>query len=299
MLISILYYFLLPAFSHLRLPASVRMSTIATRLSLHMQSTITKSKGLGILGILPREIRDIIYRYLVKGFYLAACPSSWTRPDNLPIVKLQEERQFVIIIFQLSKAINKEASAIHYNEGNFRCYPDTSEAMLYPPQAQIDRMMKIEVIATLSMDAIFEVIHVAGADEHHHQPCSATVRKLKGVVRKSIHLSFQIICTPILRAISKKTISDLKTLVRYGTVTVEFTPPNNLGDTMSKGRTQGNKSRFEELNTLTTNVMGELESALGCAKLSLANVSTVSGRTKVSSSLVFHPQEHVGKKLEG
>ena len=277
------------------------MSTITTPLSLHIQSTTTKSDGLGILGVLPREIRDIIYRHFVKGLYLAAYPSSWTRSDSLHFVKLQEERQFAVTIFQLSKAINKEASALHYNEGKFLCYPDTSEAMVSPPQAQIDRMMKIKVIATLSMDAIFEVIHVAGADERHHQPCSATVRKLNatGAVRKSIHISFRIRCTPILRAISNKTVSDLKTLVKYRTVTVEFTPPNNLGDTMSKGRTEGNKSRFEELNTLTTNVMGELESALGWAKLSLANSSTVSGRTKVSSSLVFHPQEHVGKKLEG
>ena len=130
-------------------------------LALHTASeTTTEILGLGTLVKLPREIRDEIYRYLVKGIYHINDPSIWI-PGTMRIIirnllKESEKGDLDPNTLLLSKGINHEAAAVHYSESTFICYLDYSKNIVCLLQVPIDRMMKIELKVYSGLQAILE-----------------------------------------------------------------------------------------------------------------------------------------------
>ncbi len=95
--------------------------------------------GFGDLITLPLEVRDEIYRHLVKGVYWAATPN-WPTVD--PIVRSMltrpEQRGLEPHTLQVSNAIKDEAERILYSESLFLCTLDcTAETASPPPKPLI------------------------------------------------------------------------------------------------------------------------------------------------------------------
>ena len=80
---------------------------------------LSDRKHGGDLFYLPQEIRDMIYRYLVKGRYLDSKPSKENeRSRGAP--GTAEDAGADLSILRVSKIVGYEASEILYSEGVFR-----------------------------------------------------------------------------------------------------------------------------------------------------------------------------------
>ena len=90
------------------------MSTSSST-SLTARNVTTDDRGLGTLVKLPREIRDELYRYLVKGAYHLLHP--------VPFVVYHYQRRkrdkFDPTALHLSKTIYHEAAAVYFSESSF------------------------------------------------------------------------------------------------------------------------------------------------------------------------------------
>ena len=108
----------------------------------------------GALFVLPREIRDEIYRLLVKGSYLdTGC--FYRYPDKGFLARNDVQPDFAIL--QLSKSIGREATEILYSESVFRFVITTrriyEEDILSP---DLDRMKRL---APMTQNVVLDVDH--------------------------------------------------------------------------------------------------------------------------------------------
>lgn len=107
--------------------------------------------GLGTLGIFPREIRDEIYRYLVKDLYtLLQSPCDFDI-RTLKRVLGSATQQSNFAIMAVSREIYHETSSMFYSESSFQfCaerYFDTVEDFnTYPLKSVLHRMTKIKFV---------------------------------------------------------------------------------------------------------------------------------------------------------
>ena len=114
-------------------PLKMSISTTATS---PLQTTTTKAENpsLGTLSILPREIRDEIYRHLLKShFYLY---HTSLRPRS---------RSPHLSLLSVSKATYNEASSILYSESVFQLHSAYIPTW-YLPEPTVRRMKKIEIV---------------------------------------------------------------------------------------------------------------------------------------------------------
>ena len=104
------------------------------------------SPGLGTLSILPREIRDEIYRNLVKDYYCfyysSTIPCKWT----LRMVLRSRTKKPNLALLLVSKATYDELSSMFYSESVFQFGFDRPYNPTYLPEAILRRMMKIELV---------------------------------------------------------------------------------------------------------------------------------------------------------
>ena len=129
------------------------MSVEASTLSLSRTTIFTEDNpSLGTLVILPREVRDEIYRYLVIGrynLYQCSCDGSAeiytiTKPQ-LALKPANDHPN--LAISEVSKVTHDEATSILYSESVFRYRGDYAYVRVPwtpPPASAFDRLMKIE-----------------------------------------------------------------------------------------------------------------------------------------------------------
>ncbi|KAF6229506.1 hypothetical protein HO173_011546 [Letharia columbiana] len=99
----------------------------------------------GALFTLPREIRDEIYRLLVKGRHCVFLPSEPVHGDTLTdgIDKFDKHD---LVILRTSKAISREAHEILYSESIFRYGINFwASKALEPPIRAVYRMQKMKM----------------------------------------------------------------------------------------------------------------------------------------------------------
>ncbi|CAF9929213.1 hypothetical protein IMSHALPRED_007857 [Imshaugia aleurites] len=127
-----------------------------------MTSTVPKltplgdSKHGGALLTLPRQIRDEIYRLLVKGRYLVHRQSN-TEPGVSFLKGGTEFDEPDLVILQISRLISSEAQDVLYSESIFRyIIPTYLGAALRPQIEAVNRMKKIEVHINPEYDYGFE-----------------------------------------------------------------------------------------------------------------------------------------------
>ena len=94
--------------------------------------------GLGTLCILPREIRDEIYRHLAKGHY-------WFKHNTGKITSRTKVPD--LTLFSVSKATHDEISSLFYSESVFQFGHDQSyNSNAFPREPILRRLMKIELL---------------------------------------------------------------------------------------------------------------------------------------------------------
>ena len=278
------------------------MSTADASSSLSLLSAAANDNpGLGTLGVFPREIRDQIYRYLVKGSYVAMCPSIWAKSKRKKLSRKEEQRRLAVKVLRLSKAINIEAGAIRYMEGIFQCHLDTCGEIVCLPQTQINRMAKIEVHVQAGLPPIFDLLdeHGKGVFQSYDDAWKKAHTKLSAtdLVRKSIKILVYLVCYPITQAVSKEMIYDLTTLTKYRTVVVDFVPRGFM-TTSSGSLTDDSKCDVKDLDVLIEAVKSEMIRALGPATVTLKRKSIADfPGTIIASCIEFQPQEHMAKAL--
>ena len=135
-------------------------------------------------------------------------------------------------------------------------------------------------------------VAIGGAYAHQARDLKTTIRRLSDaeLVRGSMHICFQIDYPHVLwssQLVTEDMIRNLKSLMRYGTVSVKFLMVQWEIDTAIP----------EELDKLTDIAVRILEPALGPAMRSAKRPSAdAPDYSCFSNYLEFHPQEHLLKK---
>ena len=130
---------------------------------------------------LPLEIRNEIYRYLVKRRY------SFKYYNKVEIELGAENPDFAI--FSVSKAAYDEATSVFYSESVFNFYADLTCASIdYPVGAVLERMMNIE----LELWCYLWFGYDYDAHEYGAAQLESKVRKLKGrdTLRDTLQVKF-------------------------------------------------------------------------------------------------------------
>lgn len=147
-------------------------------------------KPLGDLSLLPRELRDEIYRHVFSKMYKAFYSYSVVKPAyydetrNHPLLLIDRDREgrtgFDLAILCVQKAIMKEAMQLLYSQATFRfCYNVRPDCFPHPLQPETVDITKRMTHIAVSCDA-------GCASEIDHMP--------------GIHLGWSPMCYPSARA---------------------------------------------------------------------------------------------------
>ncbi len=172
----------------------------------------------GIFFSLPQEIRDEIYRYLVKGHHLF-----YQSTFDFRAVLKTSTGSLNFAIFQVSKATYSEATSIFYSESIFRYQLDNIySSITYPPGPAKNRMMKIQLeFDNLLLDERWHTLY-RNEIEHNLQTTLGVFTGL-GSLRTMLYIKYNS------NSISHRTLSlhffqRLKALVSFRTVIVDVGP---------------------------------------------------------------------------
>ena len=244
---------------------------------------MNKIKPAGIFFSLPREIRDEIYRHLVKGHYLF-----YQSPvdEVTTVLKAVLKTPFGspnFAIFQVSKATYNEATLIFYSESVFQYQLDEIQSSItYPPGPAKNRMMKI----LLEFDNLsnYGQWYSPYRNETEHN-LQATIDNFTGLssVRTIIYIKLKVIFVDIHRMLDLHFFQRLKTLVSFRTVIVEVGPAS--GPASATGRKYHGG---EEYKSVAQAIEEEMVLTMGPASLSQVDRTTY---------LEFHPLEHMRANL--
>ena len=248
---------------------------------------------------LPREIRDEIYRLLVKGDHIAAgqskrCKTKRTSPK--------------LAVLQVSKLINEEAMDVFYSEStfHFNMYHENIEGRestaLFAPPAAIDRMMNIDI--NIKMDDLQVYLDDDGSaalfDRYvkRRQIWSTAMNCITRVEsrRNTIWIRCRSCSFDITTKMPRWMYTSLGLLSQFRTLVVVLSPPF-LARISDKGIPHGTDKSAEHLETLELNmeaIKNWVQRTLGPAVTSHTHQP---GHHQYATMLEFHPQEHLSKIL--
>ena len=244
-------------------------------------STATRQGGM--LLSLPRELRDMIYRHVVKRTYVL-----YSQPRLIWIGNRQSYLSPNLGILRVSKTISGEAIAVLYAESTFRIYLhfEQDQARQLSSIPALERMMNIE----LDVKVDPRTVECLGS---MRQIWIATLGCISCTnnIRKSLHVRWR-------RTFSELSIwSDfdvvtpewmfrkLKSMTRFRTIVLQNFAHNI--DTSDRNL----KSLFNKSEA--TAIINHLTRALGPAD----SVSSP-GHPQCAVSLTFHPQRHMPALLK-
>ena len=277
--------------SSLPLPNSSRILNMSTSSSTSpTASKITmENPGLGTLVKLPREVRDEIYRYLVKGAYHLLHPV----PFFVPPSQRRKRSKFDHTTLQLSKTINHEAAEVYFSESSFAINLFYIEGMTKVPQESFDRMMSVGFLVRCDERDI---------NNDNRGIWEATIQQFNGAkpIRGDIHVVFDIHSSLKFPSVPNSIFYSSGSLTRYRVVLLEafiaFDQVNR--DTRgSSAAEEAIKNCNEKGGLLIAAVMEDLEPALGPAILHrpTSPIPTARHRYRFSFLLEFHPHEYMEK----
>ncbi len=228
-------------------------------ISTNHQQTLTDmeiSRSLGNLSILPRELRDNIYAYIVPegytpNWHAVVHPGihyTWLRHQEpgfekprYKYLKSPKAPKFNITIFLLSRIIHEEAMTIFYSLGTFRFAPPCFQLNgvgRFPTTNIANRIMNVELFYKMSVKKLL-ILNTKGPQNLHSttlfwSPSPGPTALFKGndVKRKSAFIQFnfsewssyktKLIPTPLF--------DDLKQLTGFSTVTLKLEKFSNYSD---------------------------------------------------------------------
>ena len=230
----------------------------------------------GTLFKIPRQVRDEIYRLLVKGRYLVLSESPPSGTEST-----EPSATAHLAILRASKVISHEALRVMYSESRFCCGLEfdhhvlhgnpppvarSVDAVLRPLLAAIDRMMNIE-ISILS--------HCRAVDARHIR--DTMFDKILGtqIQRNTLHIQIHgrvndLLSTNMFRKIGLMTI--------FNTITIQFDQ-----------RRVGNSGSIESAFEIFEDALG---TRLGPAVTGYVYHPTSSSPVPRWGYLRFHPRHH-------
>ncbi len=289
------------------------LSRLKNKISTNHQQTLTDmeiSRSLGDLSILPRELRDNIYAYIVPegytpNWHAVVHPGihyTWLRHEEPDFEKKSPKGpRFNITIFLLSRIIHEEAMTIFYSLGTFRFAPPSFQLNgvgRFPNTNIANRIMNVELFYKMSVKKLL-ILNTKGPQNLHSttlfwSPSPGPTALFKGndVKRKSAFIQFnfsewssyktKLIPTPLF--------DDLKQLTGFSTVTLKLEKFSNYSDDHRAAWEKGG----EELKSLLNEFRASLEPSLGHGAMSEPEVTS----ELQSCQVVFHPRDHQAQMLK-
>ena len=253
--------------------------------SLTASKVATEDPGLGTLTKLPREIRDEIYRYLVKGSYHLLHPV----PFFVHPRQRRNRDKFDPTALHLSKTTYHEASEVYFSESTFAINLFYTEGMIKVPQQSFDRMISVAFL-----------VRYDERDPNNDNGAiwETTIEQFIGAktIRGSIHIVFDIQSSLKFTIVPNRIFYSSRSLTGYRVVYLEafiaFGQVNR--DTSgSPAAEEAIKKSDEKGDLLIAAVLKDLEPSLGPAILH--RPTSQPDRCRFSFLLEFHPQKFMEK----
>lgn len=236
----------------------------------------TASQRGGKLFDLPPELRDQIYRYIVKGTYVdPGCQHS------LPTtIKGHRSANFGIVF--ASKAISDETLALLYSESTFliRLQPTEKEPEGVPPKRVSQRMMNIELDVTPRDDTTLNT---------KKNIWKETLRCVNrtNTIRNTLRIRCRPCPSDISNPVPEWMYRGLQSLTRFRTVIVEL--PRDVYFRSENYPRIESEHILEELEHRMEAIEGHLKHAFGPAAI---KPRYGCGYRWQARTLTFHPQAH-------
>lgn len=269
-----------------------------------MASAVSKPTGLGdskhggALFTLPREIRDEIYRLLVKGSYLVFAPSEAEHGGSVSVTHPQTYANPDLVILLISQAISREAQDLLYSESVFRYSVDFYAFEIpKPPIQAMSRIQNLKISIGHLMPGSVSY-HRYQTDDPTYRPhmaaiCEATIGNFTGVqiLRNTFHIRLYGSKSSVIEPLANYIFPKLNELNGFRAILVEV----YLGDDcdMFKRREQSeNMGSNEEITADIERVKDAIKDAME-PTLGPATTSNTCFNTGFKIYLEFHPREHV------
>ena len=266
-----------------------------------MTSTVSNLTPLGdpkhggALFTLPREIRDDIYRLLIKGRYLVFRHIDSERHRATLKERGKTFDKPDLVILQISHVISREAQQILYSEGIFRySIPVNAYAALKLQHEAINQMKKIEIY----FKGLWQRTGCQSTgDPPHSRKCrpaailEAIIRDISAakILRDTLHIYLCAFDLETTENLMSRLLPKLRMLTGFRTVVIWVYPENFCGwyeyiKRESSNKVDSNGQITEILGLFTQAIKNAMEETLGPAIICNSSFWT---------SLEFHPREHI------
>ncbi|KAL9132188.1 MAG: hypothetical protein Q9175_006576 [Cornicularia normoerica] len=253
-------------------------------------STLGDPRHGGALFTFPREVRDEIYRLVVRKHYIIYI----TQGTNDIITPRKNEHDSAIL--QVSKAVSDEASDTLYSESVFRFSIDFSAHGIFCVPTQLTNRMKNVEFDFRGLSALhsllFPLYSFPTYHDHINTICHAAIADFTGTNIARNHLRIRLFaCGPGMSGtLSGHIFERLKTLIGFCTVILEVIPLRVSLRAM--GWPMGYQQEFWrlgkiEMNQIRQEILNILGPELGPAK---------KDQLGDAGCLVFQPREHMANR---
>ena len=236
----------------------------------------------GALFTLPRELRDEIYRLVVKGNYVI-----WVLQGKT-YTKAVNTRESTFGILRASKAISPEASDIYYPESDF-CFVIAlgQRQMICLPTKLTDRMKNVGLslidtsISSLNRDSI--------TFDHIHTICKAGIAPFTGahIARNDLYIRLFCDGPDTIDMLRIHLFANLKALTGFRTVVIKVFDTISFRRKMNSAMVteqEANESIYQMLTGISQEMKKTLEPTLGPA---------IEETRRAAWYHTFHPLEYL------
>ena len=264
-----------------------------------MAPTVSKHKRLGdrnhggALFILPRELRDEIYRLLLKRYYTIF----YSKPLKWQKSKTRDKKTYNpgLVILRLSRTISFEAQELLYAESIFHVTVDfgMNSVELKRPTQALNRVRKVKITIkglTPQFDGYDAKYSAAGLNHRIEAICGHTIDNFMGTLirRDSCHIQLCEIGSHIVFPLTSYLLPKFAAFNGFATVLVEVSTEKKNEQSVPKQcyhyRRNSSQSITRILESFGTIVTGKMEPTMG------PTISSIHGFT---IRLEFKPRQHV------
>ncbi|CAD6575266.1 MAG: hypothetical protein ASARMPREDX12_007174 [Alectoria sarmentosa] len=234
----------------------------------------------GALFTLPRELRDEIYRFVVKGSYLIRVRNgkAYTTAVNI--------RESDFGIFKVSKAISQEASDIYYSESDFLFVIDfCHRKMIRLPTKLTDRMKNVKLILTDT--SILRLVRRSITFDRIKTICNAGIVPFTSAHIPRNTLGIELICDGpyTIDMLRIHLFETFKAMTGFRTVTIEISKDLSFRtESVMMTEKEFEELIFQMLAGISQELKKTLEPTLGPA---------IEETRRAVWYLTFHPREHM------
>lgn len=248
----------------------------------------------GALFTLPREIRDDIYRLLVKGRHTVYLPLKNEGGDTFKSIAHDKPD---LVILQISRAISREAQEILYSESVFRYSMNFhASKALQPPTHLVSRMKKVKMLLSyLTSESDRDIYQDTHPSYKRRMAaiCEATIDNFTGaqILRTTCHVQFVAFKPDTIQPLSSHILPKLKDFTGFRTVLVDVCLEKEFEARMrwEKSKNIGSKGETTAMvEQIRQTIKDAMEPTLGPATDIIDDFWI---------SVEFHPRQHVPSLL--